>query len=134
MFQHDSTMSGRLALSWSDDEGETWSDLLRTNFPNTYSRAFAGRLPDGRFYIAGNNYDRFLDRRSLLVALSDDGATFDRQYLLVSGATTRRIEGRHKEDGYHYPNCVADDGRLLVTYSVNKEDIEVGIADMTAVR
>jgi hypothetical protein len=135
MFQRDGGLSGRLGLTTSDDGGETWSELLRTNFPNTYSRAFAGRLPDGRFYLAGNNYDRFLDRRSLLVALSDDGATFDRQYLLVSGDTTRAVEGRHKEDGYHYPHCVeADGGKLLVVYSVNKEDIEVGIADMAAVR
>ncbi len=134
LFQRDGSLSDRLALTTSDDGGETWSEMLRTNLPNTYSRAFAGRLDDGRFYLAGNNYDRFLDRRSLLVAFSDDGATFDRQYLLVSGPTTRKVEGRHKEDGYHYPNCVADGGRLLVTYSVNKEDIEVGIADMTAVR
>lgn len=134
MYLRDGSLSGRLALATSDDGGETWSGMLRTNFPNTYSRAFAGRLDDGRFYLAGNNYDRFLDRRSLLLALSDDGATFDRQYLLVSGDTTRRVPGRHKEDGYHYPNCVSDGGRLLVTYSVNKEDIEVGIADMTAVR
>jgi hypothetical protein len=134
LFQRDGSLSGRLALTVSGDGGGTWSDLQRTNFPNTYSRAFAGRLSDGRFYLAGNNYDRFLDRRSLLVALSDDGTTFDRQYLLVSGATTRRVEGRHKEDGYHYPNCLVDGRRLLVTYSVNKEDIEVGIADMAAVR
>jgi hypothetical protein len=134
MFQRDGSLSDRLALTTSDDDGETWSGLLRTNFPNTYSRAFAGRLDDGRFYIAGNNYDRFLDRRSLLIALSDDGATFDRQYLLVSGDTTRAVEGRHKEDGYHYPNCASDGGKLLVTYSVNKEDIEVGIADMSAVK
>jgi len=133
MYQRDSSISCRLALTWSDDEGETWSDLLRTDFPNTYSRAFAGRLPDGRYYIVGNNYDRFLDRRHLLIALSDDGRRFDRQYTLVEGDTTRRVNGRHKEDGFHYPNCCADGDTLAVIYSVNKEDIEVGIVDMSAV-
>ena len=133
MYQRDQTMSGRLALTYSDDEGATWSDLLRTDFPNTYSRAYAGRLCDGRHYIVGNNYDRFLDREHLLIALSDDGYIFDRQYTIVEGQTTRRIHGRHKEDGYHYPNCYADGDKLFVTYSVNKEDIEVGIVDVSKI-
>jgi hypothetical protein len=133
MYQRDSTVSCRLALTWSEDEGETWSDLLRTDFQNTYSRAFAGRLSDGRFYIIGNNYDLFLDRRHLLLALSDDGRVFDRQYTLVEGDTTRRINGRHKEDGFHYPNCYTDGDTLFVIYSVNKEDIEVLSVDMTQV-
>ena len=129
MYQRDSTMSGFLALSWSDDEGGTWSDLLRTNFPNTYSRAYVGRLNDGRFYIAGNNYNRFLDREHLLIALSDDGYVFDRQYTIVEDQTTRRINGRHKEDGYHYPNCYVDGDKLIVVYSVNKEDVEAIVLD-----
>ena len=50
MYLRDGTVSCRLALSWSEDEGETWSPPLRTDFPNTFSRAFAGRLTDGRYY------------------------------------------------------------------------------------
>ena len=134
MYQRDSSESCRLGLTWSDDGGRTWSELLRTDFPNSYSRAFAGRLNDGRCYIVGNNYDIMLDRMHLLVALSDDGYCFDRQYLLVEGDTTRRINGRHKENGYHYPNCITDGDKLLVTYSVNKEDIEVLEADMSKVK
>jgi hypothetical protein len=133
MYQRDSSISCRLGLTWSDDGSETWSDLIRTDFPNTYSRAFAGRLTDGRCYIVGNNYDIFLDRRHLLIAISDDGRLFDRQYTLVEGNTTRRINGRHKEDGFHYPNCFADGDKLFVIYSVNKEDIEVRIVDMSKV-
>jgi len=133
MYQRDYANSCRLALTYSDDGGKTWSDLLRTDFPNTTSRAFAGRLSDGRFYIVGNNYDLLLDRRHLQIALSDDGYVFDRQYTLVEGDTTRRVNGRHKEDGYQYPNCISDGDKLLVVYSVNKEDIEVGIVDMSRV-
>lgn len=129
MYQRDSSISGYLAITWSDDGGETWSDLVRTDFPNSFSRAFAGRLSDGRFYIVGNNHERLLDRMALWIALSDDGRKFTRQYTLVEGPTTRRINGRHKEDGYHYPNCFCDGEKLLVTYSVNKEDIEVGIVN-----
>jgi hypothetical protein len=129
MYQRDSAMTGHLAITFSDDEGETWSPLVRTDFPNSFSLVFAGRLHDGRFYLVGNNYDFLLDRRTLLLALSDDGRMFDRQYTLLEGDTTRRVNGRHKEDGYHYPNCHVDGDKLFVIYSVNKEDIEVGIVD-----
>jgi len=134
MYERDPTLSCRLALMWSDDEGESWSDLIRTDFPNTFSRHYAGRLSDGRYFIVGNNYDIFLDRRHLHLALSDDGLVFNRQYTLVSSDTTRRVPGRHKEDGPQYPNCLVDGDRLLVIYAVNKEDIEVGIVDMTRVK
>ena len=133
MYQRNGSACCRLGLVWSDDEGDTWSDLLHTDFPDACSRSFAGRLSDGRYYIVGNSYDRYLDRRHLLITLSDDGYTFNRQYSLVGGNTTRRVNGQHKEDGCQYPNCFVDGGRLFVIYSVNKEDIEVGIADMTAV-
>ena len=126
LFWRDGTWSGVLGLSTSQDGGETWSPPLQTDMQNSFSRAYAGRLTDGRYYIVGNNYNVLLDRRHLLIALSDDGLTFDRMYTLVEGPTSRRINGRHKEDGYHYPNCLADGDKLLVTYSVNKEDIEVG--------
>ncbi|MFH1007529.1 MAG: exo-alpha-sialidase [Candidatus Latescibacterota bacterium] len=134
MYQRDNAMSCRLGLTVSDDGGDTWSDLLHTDFPNSLLRAFAGRLSDGRYYIAGNNYDILLDRRHLLLALSDEGLLFDRQVTLVEGHTTRRINGRHKEDGFHYPNCLVDGDKLLMVYSVNKEDIEICIVDMSAVQ
>jgi hypothetical protein len=133
MYQRDSTTSCRLGLSWSDDDGETWSEMYRTNFQNTYSRTYAGRLSDGRFFIVGNNHEMFLERRHLHLALSDDGRCFNRQYTLVTGDTTRRVEGNNKEDGYHYPSCCIDGDRLLVIYSVNKEDIEVASVDMSKV-
>ena len=131
LFLRDGSFSCRLALTWSEDEGETWSKPLSTDFPNTSSRIFAGKLNDGRYYLAGNNYDRLLDRRHLLLAMSEDGQTFDRMHTIVSGDTSRRIEGKHKEDGYHYPNCFVDGDKLFVTYSVNKENIEVTEVDTT---
>ena len=124
----------RLALNWSGDGGETWSPIVSTTFQNTFSRAHAGRLSDGRFYIIGNNFDQFLNRLYMQVAVSDDGECFDRMYTLLEGPTTRRVPGRHKEDGYHYPNSIVDGDKLLVVYSVNKEDIEVAVVDTTTFR
>jgi len=133
MYFRDVGFSTRLALSWSDDGGQTWSDLALSDMPNTMSRASAGRLSDGRFYIIGNNYDRMLDRTHLQIALSDDGYTFDRMVTLVEGKTHRRVDGVHKEDGWHYPNSLVDGDKLLVIFSVNKEDIRVGMLDTTNV-
>jgi hypothetical protein len=129
MFVRDGNISGYLGLSCSEDDGRTWSDLVLTDLPNSASRAFAGRLADGRYFIIGNNYNRFLDRTALQIALSNDGAVFDRQYTLVDDPTSRRINGRHKEDGYHYPHACVDGDTVLVIYSVNKEDVEVGLID-----
>jgi hypothetical protein len=131
MWQRDGGHLTRLALTWSDDGGKTWSPMVSTNFPNTYSRARAGRLRDGRCYIIGNNFNQYLNRCYMHIALSDDGANFDRMYTLLQGPTRRRIPGRHKENGYHYPNSIVDGDKLLVVYSVNKEDIEVAVVDTT---
>lgn len=128
----DDGLSCRLGLTWSDDGGDNWADLVYTDFPNTYSRAYAGKLADGRYFIVGNNYDILLNRRHMLIALSNDGRKFDRQYTLLQTNATRRVNGRHKEDGCAYPNCYVDGNKLLTIYSVNKEDIEVSTVDTTA--
>ena len=129
LWQRDGGHLTRLALTWSDDGGKSWSPMISTTFPNSYSRAHVGRLTDGRFYIIGNNCDQYLNRHYMHIALSDDGETFDRMYTLLEGPTTRRVPGKHKEDGYHYPNSIVDGDKLLVVYSVNKEDIEVATVD-----
>ena len=36
-------------------------------------------------------------------------------------------------NGYQYPCCLVDGDNLVVGYSVNKEDIECGIVDATAI-
>ena len=129
MHVRDGSISMRLALSFSEDGGRTWTEALRTDFPNTFSRAYAGRLSDGRYYIVGNNYDHYLDRTHLMVAISEDGEIFNRMHTLLNTPTRRRIDGYHKEDGFHYPNCMVDDGKLFVVCSENKEDIVVAIVD-----
>lgn len=132
LWQRDGGHLTRLGLTWSDDGGETWSPLVSTDFQNTFSRAHAGRFADGRCYVIGNNFDQYLNRQYMHIAVSDNGACFDRMYTLLQGYATRRVPGRHKENGYHYPNSIVDGDQLLVVYSVNKEDIEVAVVDATS--
>jgi hypothetical protein len=91
------------------------------------SRVHAGRLADGRHYLCNNAFPTLLDRRHLMLLLSTDGLTFDKAYVLVDDPTSQRLKGMLKADGYQYPCCLPEDDRLLVAYSVNKEDIECGV-------
>jgi len=70
-----------------------------------------------------------MDRNFFALSLSDDGAKFHTLYQLVSEPTHQRFQGHLKCHGYQYPSCLVDGDRLLIGYSVNKEDIEVGILD-----
>ena len=132
MFSRDEGASVRLCLSWSDDEGETWSMTAPTDFPDCMSRFHAGRLPDGRFYIVGNSNPQLMNRRRLTLSLSKDGHIFDEMFVLLDATTRRRIEGMHKESGYQYPQTLVHEDTMLIAYSINKEDIEVGILELSA--
>jgi hypothetical protein len=127
MFLRDGGMSLRLGLTLSEDGGRTWSPPVLTDFPNTYSRMHCGAFGDGRTYILGNNFDHCLDRTRLFLAVSDDGVQYHRQHTVRQDPPPRRLHGHNKDLGFAYPNALAEPGRLVAAYSVNKEDIEVSV-------
>ena len=106
---------------------------MMSDIPDSMSRVRAGRLADGRYYLCNNAVPTLLDRRHLMLLLSDDGFTFDKVYVLVDDPTSQRLKGMLKADGYQYPSCVVEGDRLLVAYSVNKEGIECGVVDVTRI-
>jgi len=132
MWWRDESATGYLWVSLSEDGGQTWGQIRRSNFPNSMVRIFAGRLSDGRFYLAGNPTRMLLDRNFFALALSDDGAKFNKIFQLISAPTHQSFGGQLKCHGFQYPSCLVDGDKMLMTYSVNKEDIEVGIIDTTA--
>ena len=71
------------------------------------------------------------DKEPTLVAATKLGA--DQLYIVVDDPTSQRLAGLLKEDGYQYPCCLVDGDKLLIGYSVNKEDIECGIIDTTRI-
>ena len=133
MFWRDEGATERLAFTASDDGGRTWLDCTSTDLPDSMSRVYAGRLTDGRYYLVGNTWPKLLDRTHLMLSLSEDGSTFSEIYTLVDDPTTQRAPGLLKADGYAYPCCVVEGDKLVVSYSVNKEDIEVGVVDMAGI-
>ena len=132
VFWRDESGSCRLYVNYSDDNGRTFTPPMLSDIPDSMSRVHAGRLADGRYYLCNNAFSTLLDRRHLTLLLSDDGLTFNKAYILVDDPTSQRLKGLLKADGYQYPCCLPEEGRLLVGYSVNKEDIECGIVDTNA--
>ena len=115
--------------SVSKNKGETWSQPVKTNFPDATSRAFAGSLPDGTAFIISNPNTTPSDthpsigrRNPLTMALSDDGIVFDRAYVVRAEPTSMRFKGKNKVDGWQYPAAVFWKDHLYVAYSINKED------------
>ncbi len=115
--------SGFLYASTSQDNGLTWTVPRKTNFPDSTARFCTGQLPDGRIFLINNPGPGRLNRGLLTIALSDDGVTFDRAWLIRGEPTKQRFVGKQKLDGWQYPNALVWNESLYVAYSVNKEDV-----------
>lgn len=116
--------SDRLYAAASSDDGESWSEPLETNFLDSTARFSSGSLPDGSVYIISNP-GAHLVRIPLTIALSQDGVTFDRAFVIRGEATTQRWEGLYKLAGWQYPTSLVWGDYLYVAYSINKEDVGV---------
>jgi len=133
VFWRDEGETCRLWVNTSVDGGKTFSSPVITDIPDAMSRVFAGRLCDGRHYVISNAFPTLLNRHHLTLLLSDDGYCFNKVYIVMDDPTSQRCIGLLKADGYQYPCCLAEEDRLLVAYSVNKEDMECAILDVAAI-
>jgi len=124
----------RLGVAESRDDGRTWETPRLTGFTNSVSRSHFGRLPDGRFFCvncptpprAGAAPSTRNPRTPVVLALSDDGVTFDRHYIVGNDAQGEpRFPGYLKHGRYGYPFLLAVGKQAVVVYSTNKEDINV---------
>jgi hypothetical protein len=117
------TNANRLAVAESADAGATWSEPRLTAFRNAGSRHHFGRLPDGRFFALSTPVPGS-KRTPLVLALSRDGAAFDRHWILGDAPDTGpREPGRHKGGRYGYPWLHVAADTVHAIYSVHKEDI-----------
>jgi predicted neuraminidase len=101
----------RAHISFSKDDGETWTQARDTEIPNPGSSLEAVRLSNGHWIMVYNDLER--KRYSLVAALSEDeGATWKWK---------RHLEGNPaapSTNEYHYPSVIqAKDGAIHVTYS-----------------
>jgi predicted neuraminidase len=97
----------RVQVSYSKDNGTSWSDAKDSEIPNSGTSLEVIVLKDGRWLMVNNDLEK--GRHSLLVSLSDDeGKTWK---------WNRHLE-KHEAGQYHYPSVIqARDGSIHVTYS-----------------
>lgn len=115
-------------VAYSYDNGKTWTRPVVSSFPDACARTNVGRLPNGNVYVINNLLPlstKYGGRSMLALSLSQDGLIFDRAYMLRFVAPEKRFEGKSKSIGYQYPHSVVVGDKLLVLYSVNKEDVEL---------
>lgn len=132
MFLRDDNGSYHLYFSYSDDGGKSFSTPLQSKFRDSRSKNYAGRLPNGDFFIVSNS-NPAVNRQHLTLALSKDGTNFNRLFLIRSEKTETSFDGQYKVAGYAYPTALIWRDRLLVGYSINKEQIAISSIPLSSI-
>lgn len=116
--------------SMSKDEGKTWeyNPMRAPGFVNSNAKIWGQKTSDNRYATVYNPSEY---RWPLAISTSDDGLNY-KDLLLVHGEISpMRYGGNYKSAGPQYVRGILEgngtppDGKLWVSYSVNKEDIWV---------
>jgi predicted neuraminidase len=111
-FMRDNGPNHRIRLSTSSDQGESWSPVTSSPFPNPGAGIEAIRLASSQWALVYNDLPR--GRHSLAISVSDDeGATWK---------WTRHLERAEPGQGqFHYPSILQTrDGTIHVTYTYSR--------------
>ena len=100
-----------LLRTFSKDNGQTWSEIQRTNFPDATSKFFVHRTSRGYYVMVSNSNPRRRD--PLTLAISEDGLVYTKLFWLIGG--------RHVD----YPHIIEHDDHLLIAFSGAKQTMEV---------
>ncbi len=114
----------KLWHSESYDNGESFDGLHPTDFSDDFAKFQFGRLPDGRFYYVGNSVPDSR-RLPLMLAVSENGYDFDKEYIIRDEPVKMNRKGVGKGGHYGYPECVIHNGYMYIIYSKMKESIEI---------
>jgi hypothetical protein len=117
----DNDRSGYLYRSVSTDGGASFSQPLKTDFPDCRSKHYCFRLSSGTYILINNP----VSRDALQVAGSRDGKVFTRTTVLRDEPVALRNPGHDKGSRYSYPHAIEHEGQVYVAYSVNRDDIYV---------
>ena len=112
--------------SVSGDRGESWTEAVLTNMPDSRAKQSAGNISDSIAFFVSNPVNN-KTRLPLAITLSPDGKFFDTAYVLRkagAGIQELRFAGTAKRSGYHYPKSMIWKDTLYVSYATNKEDVE----------
>jgi len=79
----DNGRSKFLLRTFSRNNGRTWSEMHRTNFPDATSKFFVHRTSRGYYVMVSNSNPR--KRDPLTLAISQDGVVFTKLFWLIGG-------------------------------------------------
>jgi predicted neuraminidase len=120
-------MDAKIAQTWSDDGGLTWSPVTDATLPNNISAVDAVTLDDGSHLLVYNHSTREdpiggrKGRGILTVAVSKDGINWEAAAVL---------EYRTGQVQYSYPAVIqTKDGLVHVTYSWHRKRIKHVVLD-----
>ena len=107
------TRNGKIATSFSSDNGDTWTNVTLLNVPNNQSGTDAVTLKDGRHVLIYNDFETLPGtkkgvRTPLSIAISDDGTHWRHALTLEDSPISQ----------YSYP-CIIQgrDGKLHAVYT-----------------
>ncbi|MBP1614468.1 MAG: Alpha-L-rhamnosidase N-terminal domain [Bacteroidetes bacterium] len=119
------TRNGKLATSWSSDDGETWTPLTLLYVPNNNSGTDAVTLKDGRHILIYNNFGTLPGtpkgvRTPLNIALSKDGVKWEPKLTLEDSPISQ----------YSYPAIIqGKDGKIHAIYTWRRQRIKYQCID-----
>ncbi len=116
--------------SLSKDDGKTWAykPLRAPGFVNSNAKIWGQKTSDNRYATVYNPSEY---RWPLAISTSDDGLNYTDLLLVHGEISPMRYGGNYKSYGPQYVRGITEDngtppdGKLWVSYSVNKEDIWV---------
>ena len=116
--------------SVSKDGGKTWEyePLRAPGFVNSNAKIWGQKTSDNRYATIYNPSEY---RWPLAISTSNDGLNYSDLLLVHGEISPMRYGGNYKSAGPQYPRGITEDngtppdGKLWVSYSVNKEDIWV---------
>lgn len=107
----DNAKSRRIFRAYSSDNGKTWSEAVKTNFPDATSKFCALRLSDGRYVFVSNPNPT--KRDPMTIAVSNDGIHFNKMIWLIGDRTI------------DYPHVIENNGYLFIAFSGAKQSVEL---------
>lgn len=108
----DNSRSGYVLRAISYDNGKTFTQPVRTNYPDATSKNFTGKLSTGAYFLINNpNQQR---RDPLAISFSKDGWQFSNPLVIRRGGGS-----------FQYPHAIEHNGKLWIIYSTNKRDIDL---------
>ncbi len=114
------TRNAKIASSFSNDNGETWSKVTLLDIENNNSGTDAVTLKDGRHVLVYNNFETLPGtpkgvRTPLSIAVSDDGIHWTHKLTLEESPINQ----------YSYPSIIqGKDGKLHVVYTWRRQRVK----------